>query len=306
MTAPRRMPMEPTTFAVCRRVHDRRFALRPDSALTSLVVWLLGLFLPRFGVELHAATVMSTHYHLVVTASEQRLSDLMERLNATLAKAVNVLRKSRRGILWTPGELSIVELKTERAMVFQIAYAIVNPVASGLVWDPEDWPGLCVRVDQMHGGVGELRGTRPGFFFRTARWAETSVVRVTLPPPLLALGEDVARDLIRREVERQLAEAQLKIRAKRFRVLGPVAARNVSPYRRAKTGEEFGALNPRLAAGPGEHEALKAAIEEYVSFQLEYRAAWKRYKAGEVGVVFPYGTLRMRMRFRVRVAEPPT
>jgi len=58
------------------------------------------------------------------------------------------------------GELSIVELKTVDAVVFQIAYAIVNPVAAGLVWKPEDWPGLCVRVDRMCGGAGELNGTR--------------------------------------------------------------------------------------------------------------------------------------------------
>jgi len=39
----------------------------------------------------------------------------------------------RRGILCPPGELGMVELKTTEAVVFQIAYAIVNPVAAGLV-----------------------------------------------------------------------------------------------------------------------------------------------------------------------------
>ena len=296
--------MELTTFAICRRVHRRRFALRPDAALTGLVTWLLAVVANGLGIEIHAATVMSTHMHLVISARDQHASLMMERLNGVLAKAVNVLRKYERGILWPPGELGMVELKTTEAVVFQIAYAIVNPVAAGLVWSPEDWPGLNLRVHEP--GGGQVRAKRPAFYFRAVAWAETAVLNAVLPPCLRELGDEDAREMIRVEVARQLRAARADIRAKRHRVLGPVAASNVSPYRRAKTWEEYGTLNPRFAAGPGRRDALEEAMEEYVEFQLAYRAAWRRYRAGEEDVVFPYGTYRMRVRFGVRVADPPT
>jgi hypothetical protein len=52
-----------------------------------------------------------------------------------------------------PGEHGIVELKTIDGVVYQIAYAIVNPVAAGLCWSPEDWPGLNILADEIGGRV---------------------------------------------------------------------------------------------------------------------------------------------------------
>jgi hypothetical protein len=56
----------------------------------------------------------------------------MHLLDTQLAKGVQVLRRYVRGVVWAPGELSIVELETPEAVVEQIAYAIANPVAAGL------------------------------------------------------------------------------------------------------------------------------------------------------------------------------
>ncbi|MCB9592827.1 MAG: hypothetical protein H6719_08845 [Sandaracinaceae bacterium] len=121
MTEPRRIPLPKTTFAVCRRVDDRRFLLRPDAALTAIVTWLLVVLAPLFDVELHAVTVLSSHYHIVLSVADQRISDFFRDLNSLLAKSVNVLRGARRGIVWEPGALSIVECKTVDAVVFEIA-----------------------------------------------------------------------------------------------------------------------------------------------------------------------------------------
>jgi len=142
VSQPRRYPVEKTTYAACRRVNDRRFLLRPDAKLTALFTWLLGVCAPIFGVEVHAVTVMSSHYHMVFSVADQRASDFFEMFNANLAKAVNVLRRLPRGIVWEPGKLSLVELKTVDAVVFEIAYAITNPVAAGLY--PLGEPRLCV------------------------------------------------------------------------------------------------------------------------------------------------------------------
>jgi len=304
VTDARRIPMERATFAVCRRVHDRRFLLRPDAAMTALVLWLLAVCAPLFGVEVNAITVMSTHYHLVLSVADQRISQFFELFNAWLAKGVNVLRGARRGIVWEPGGLSIVELKTVDAVIFEIAYCIVNPVAAGLVWRPQDWPGLSVQVEDL--GRRVLSGSRPGFFFDPRRWVPEASLTVTWPPCLLELGEDEARRLVAAEVARQVAQARAEIKARYGKVLGPVAARNASPFQRAKSWETFGALNPHFATGPGcVAERIEAAVE-LVAYLEDYRAAWRRYRAGESDLVFPYGCYLMRVRHGVRVAPAPS
>jgi len=288
-----------------RRVHDRRFLLRPDAALTALVTWLLALLAPHFGVEVNAVCVMSTHYHLVLTVADQRISAFLEHFDARLAKATNVLRRARRGVVWEPGGLSIVELKTTDAIVRAMAYAIANPVAAGLVWSPEDWPGLSVQAHEL--GRRVLSAPRPGIYFDPRKWSEHASLRVEIPACLvLLLGEDGARACIATEVERQVALARADMGRRYHRVLGPVAARNASPFRRAKSWETFGERSPHFATGPGRVAERIEAAKELVEFRRAYREAWRRYRAGERDVVFPYGCYLMRVRHDVRVAAPPS
>ena len=303
---PRRLPPPRWTFHVVRRVNDRRFMLRPDAQLTALFVWLLGVCAELFGVEVHAVCVMSSHYHLVCTVEGDVISRFLELLDGQLAKSVNVLRRARRGILWEPGRLGITELKTLDAIVEAIAYTIANPVAAGLAWEPGDWPGLNVLVHEL--GRRVLRGTIPGFYFRSETWAPEASLPITLPASLLdAYGEDGARERIEVELARFVADARADIKNKGWTVLGPVAARNVSPFRRATSWEPFGTLRPSFATGRGNVAERVEASRELRVFRAEYRAAWIRYRDGErEGVVFPYGTLMMRLRHRVAVMPAPS
>ncbi|MBX3273871.1 MAG: transposase [Sandaracinaceae bacterium] len=279
--------------------------LRPDEALTALFIWMLAVCADAFGVEVHAVCVMSSHYHLVCTVEGDVISRFLEHLNGSLAKAVNVLRRAPRGILWEPGTLGITELKTPAAVVEAIAYTISNPSAAGLVWAPGEWPGLNVLANEI--GRRVLRGVRPGFYFRELFWPDEVTLPVTMPAVLVeAYGEDGARERIELEVTRLVRDARAEIRRKGWCVLGAVAARNVSPFRRAKSWETFGTLKPSFATGRGQVEEREEAIEELRLFHAEYRAAWTRYRVGERDVLFPYGTLMMRLRHRVEVAPAPS
>ena len=129
---------------------------------------------------------------------------------------------------------------------------------------------------------------------------------MTLPPMIVAeLGEDEARRRIRAEVDRQVAAARAHIKSKGWRVLGPVAARNVGPFERAKSWETFGKLHPTFATRPGRVRERIEAAKEVVEFRDDYRACWRRYRAGERDIVWPYGTYLMRARHGMRVADPP-
>ena len=128
-------------YAICRRVEGRRFLLRPDGALTDLFVYLLALCAAKFGVTVLMLTLMSTHFHLVVTVPHGNVSAFMHALDTHLACDIQVLRRYVVGVVWTPGQRTIVQLHTAEAVAHQIAYSMVSLTAAGLVWRPEQWPG---------------------------------------------------------------------------------------------------------------------------------------------------------------------
>ncbi len=288
------------TYAICRRVEGRRFLLRPDERFNDLVRWARAVSAKQFDVEVHVATVMSTHFHLVVTVPDENVSDFMHRLDLRLARAIQALRKYVRGVVWEPGGLSIVELKTTQAVVEQIAYAIANPVKAGLVVNARDWPGVTAAVEDI--GKAVLTGSKPDAFV-AKRWPEEESVQLTMPACLREMEAERAYAWLAEELERQEALAREHVKREGWKVLGPVAARNVSPYRCAKSWRELGKLSPQIAAGRGQTEARIAAILELQAFRAAYREAKRRWCAGERDVVFPAGTYWMRVHHGVRV-EP--
>ena len=290
------------TYAICRRVEGRRFLLRPDDELTALFVYLLALYAAKFGVTVHMATVMSTHFHLVVTVPHGNVSEFMHALDTHLACAIQVLRRYAVGVVWAPGQLTIVQLHTAEAVAHQIAYAMVNPTAAGLVWRPAQWPGLNPTLEEL--GRRTLSAGKPEFYFTGKKWAPAGAVKLELPMQWFE-DEEEAREAIAQELAAQLADARAEIRARGWKVMGPTRARNVSPYRRAKTSEARGTLRPHVAAGPGQTEARIAAIEQLVEFRRKHREAKRRWCAGDRDVVFPRGTYWMVKHHGARVEPFP-
>ncbi len=286
-------------YAICRRIEGRRFLLRPDDELNQLFTYLLAISAEEFDVEVHVATVMSTHFHLVATVPDENVSDFMHRLDLRLALALQVLRRYVRGVVWEPGALSIVELKTTEAVVEQIAYAITNPVKAGLVFVAREWPGVTAAVEDI--GQRVLEAKRPTFFF-SDKWPERASVRLVLPACLRALGEEEAYERLSAELELQEELAREYVRKNGWKVLGRVGAKNVSPYRCAKSWRELGKLVPHIAAGRGQKEARLAAIAELRAFRAAHREAKRRWTGGDRDVVFPAGTYWMRVHHGAEVA----
>src|ERR1700733_14651755 len=66
MSQPRQI-LPNATYLITRRVILRHMFLRPDRAMTQILVYLLAVLARRHGIEVHALCAMSTHIHLVVT-----------------------------------------------------------------------------------------------------------------------------------------------------------------------------------------------------------------------------------------------
>jgi len=93
------MVLRGDTSMVMRRTLRRHHLFRPDPAIAQLFLYTLAVCVKEFGVELHALVLMSTHEHLVVTDTNQRLPDFLRRLHRLVALGTKVLRK-REGAVW--------------------------------------------------------------------------------------------------------------------------------------------------------------------------------------------------------------
>jgi putative transposase len=85
----------------------------------------------------HAHCLMGTHYHLVLEASRERLSEGMRRLNGNYARRFNK-RHGRRGHLFEERFASHV-IRDERHLEAAIEYVLQNPVRAGLCAEGGDW-----------------------------------------------------------------------------------------------------------------------------------------------------------------------
>jgi putative transposase len=90
-----------------------------------------------FDWRCHAHYLLGTHYHLVLEASREQLSEGMRRLNGDYARRFNK-RHGRRGHLFEERFSSFV-LRDERHLRAAVEYVLQNPVKAGLCAHAGDW-----------------------------------------------------------------------------------------------------------------------------------------------------------------------
>jgi REP element-mobilizing transposase RayT len=291
------------TYLLTRRVLRRHLLLRPDAAITNLLVYALAVSARRYGIQVHAFCAMSTHLHLVVTDEQGLLPRFLAFFHRIVALGTKVLR-AWEGPVWDHEATSAVRLTTREAVVQKIAYTLANPVAAGLVLHASEWPGAKVLASEL--GLGVLRAARPEVYFDASNpeWPDEATLGISLPP---AIGAAEADDF-RREVAAEVASEEAKAHAERqgAGVLGADRAVHVSPYERATSFEALRARNPTFAVGRGNGDAWRCAAAAVRSFRATYRAALERWCAGVRSVLFPAGTWWMRVLHAVGVsAEAP-
>lgn len=90
-----------------------------------------------FSWRCHAHCLIGTHYHLVLEATTERLSEGMRRLNGDYARRFN-RRHGRRGHLFEERFSSYV-IGDERHLAAAVEYVLQNPVRAGLCEHAQAW-----------------------------------------------------------------------------------------------------------------------------------------------------------------------
>jgi putative transposase len=103
--------------------------------------WFLALFgstARRFSWELYAFCLMTNHYHVVLEATREALSNGVQRLNGVYAHDFND-RHGRWGHLFG-GRFRSWAIESEEHLYAACKYVLQNPVRAGLCERAEDWP----------------------------------------------------------------------------------------------------------------------------------------------------------------------
>jgi putative transposase len=292
MTLPRRITPGMTVM-VSRRTLRRTHLLRPDPQLTNFFMYVLAVVAARHEVQVHAAVVMSTHEHIVLTDPHGRLPRFLQELHRLLALGVKVLRKWE-GAVWDHEKTSVVELCTPAAVVETLAYLMANPVAAGLVERASQWPGVKTLPRDL--GQAEWRATRPNAFFNenNPEWPSVATLKLAAPPRVSMTCAEL-RTAVAVELEDKERSARAEIVKKGWRFVGAHKLRSLSPSARARSWEPLKGRNPTLAVGRSNKPAFYECVARLRDFRARYRRALELWRTGVRHVLFPHGTYWMNV-----------
>ncbi len=287
------------TVMVTRRTLRRTHLLRPDAEFNAVYLFCLQAVTTRYGIEVHALSVMSTHEHLVLTDVRGQLPRFLQVFHRLVALNVKLLRKWD-GAVWDHEKTSVVELRTTQAVVEAIAYVMANPAAAGLVRSAAEWPGIITLPHQLARASWTVQRPRHYFDANNPAWPETATLTLTHPPV------DISPDALRAAVLTELVvlehEAHKRMRAAGRQFLGRARVVMQSPFARATSREPLRGRNPTFAVGRGQREAFTRAVEAVRAFRESYRAALQRWQSGFRNAVFPAETWLMRWLHAVPTA----
>lgn len=284
------------TYLLTRRTMRRYFLLRPDEATKELIEYSLAVAARIYEMEVHAYCAMSTHIHVVLTDVRGRLPLFLAHFHRMVAMGTKVLR-NWEGSVWDSGQASAVELLTYDAIVEKIAYVLANPVASGAVLNPEDWPGAKTQVRDIGQTVSRMRV--PRIFYDPTKWAEFVKLPIQLPPNVAEADAETFRNDVAEVLRREVATARATIAPEN--VLGAQRAATISPETRAKTLEPIRDRNPTFAVGRGHRDNAIMAARAVTAIRATYRAALQKWCAGNRAAEFPTGTWWMRVFHAVNI-----
>jgi REP element-mobilizing transposase RayT len=298
MTTPPRQVLPGTVYLVTRRCAQREFLLKPTELTTAIFKYVLAVAAQRCRIRLHAACVLSNHYHLVLSDPRAALPRFCQLLDGLLARVLNA-SYGRWESFWAPASYSAVELVTPEDVVEKIAYTLANPVAAGLVSHGEEWPGLRTPPEQI-GGASELVARPEKFFSPTGTMPERA--ELTFRVPAACGSPDEFRTALRARLSRHEREAHEALAAKGERFLGLRLVHKQKRTGRPATRERRRKLNPRVAC----HDPAKRmkALDRLMQFRDAYRAALERLRSGALRVIFPAGTYLLRVHLGIACAAP--
>jgi putative transposase len=285
------------TYLITRRCYQRTCRLRPSAETNRIFLYCLAHAANRTGVAVHAVCVLSNHHHLVVTDIRGVLPDFLRELHRLTAKAMNASQGQWEN-LWAAEPCNAVRLVTDEDVEDKIAYVVTNPVAAGLVKQPEQWPGV------LAWGEKSICVARPAsYFLQEGTCPPEQTLRIERPRTLDGRPGVPRewRDRVARAIALKVAAAHRALHQAGREFLGRASVLGVSFVQRARAYEaRFGVIPTFAAKARAVRDALRR-VERY--FRVRYRKALEQWRDGVREVEFPPGTWGMVVLHAAAVAR---
>ena len=114
--------------------------MKPTPLCIQIFTYCLAIAAEKYGILVHAITVLSNHSHIICSDPQGRLPEFMGDLHKLVAKCLNA-SMGRWENFWASEKPSAVALEKEEDVWDKLVYTACNPVAAGLVAKAEKWPG---------------------------------------------------------------------------------------------------------------------------------------------------------------------
>jgi len=290
------------TYLLTRRCTQRQLLLRPDDVVEQIFLYCLGEAVARYGITLHAFIAMSNHEHLIIRDNHGNFPEFLAHFHKMVAKSMNALR-GRWENFWATEQPNAVYLVGAQDRFDKLVYLLANPVADHLVDRVSDWPGACSFGMHLSGRTRIVK--RPRCFFGPK---STMPEEVTLRLERLDGFESLTDEQWTAKVVDAVRIEEERARNDRLergaRVLGRKAVLRAEPTDVPKTVAPRRGLRPCVACR--EKRRRIAELEALVEFRAQRHAALMRHLEGELDVLFPHGTYRVRGFFRAAPAPSLT
>ena len=294
MTLPRQF-LPDTTYFITRRTTQREFWLKPTKLTTQIFLYCIAIAAEKTGVRLHAACVLSNHWHAVVTDPHMKVAEFYGWIHKYVAKGVNC-SKTRCENLWSSKKTSVIALESPEDVLDKTVYTLCNPVSAHLIANASRWKGVWL-YKKSH--VELIR--RPDVYFQSdGDMPDEIELQIHQPPSHGSMSSYVYEKLVATEISAREQEIAAAMQVSGLAFMGLDAVMRQSHSDKPKSFETRRKMNPRFAAI---NKWLRiSAIKRYKQFITDYRQALAAFKAGNREVVFPFGTYAMRHHLGVNVA----
>jgi REP element-mobilizing transposase RayT len=269
---------------ITTRTVQGRWLLRPSEQLNDTILDILGRAQELYGVELHAFTFLSNHFHLLATVRDAaQLAAFVGYVNGNLARSAGQLH-NWQDRFWSRRYRAIV-IADEGAQVARLKYCLSQGCKEGLVDHAAEWPGVnCIEALLSNLVVGGRSLDRPPRAEAEGRVSRSrSSIHLSPIPCWRKLDERAHRDLCAALVQDIEAEARALNRELGRRAMGREWILSRHPHDRP--------IEEKHSPAPFVHAttdwARQRFIAAYKSFADTYREASERVRRGERHVEFP-------------------
>ena len=269
----------------------------PD--LEGAILGYAARYATRYEVKIYALAIEGNHVHIPAGFPRANRADFMRDFNSSVARAVPRHQPLYPGGRFWARRFSAEYLPGDADIEDRFFYTVLQPVNDGLVDDIKDYPEYNCFEDAITGRARLYKSIRWKEYYDARRWnkdvspddfAEWNPLKFERLPGYENLSQGEYEALMRKKLRERTEEALKK--RKVTRCLGASGLRKIIPGARPKHSKVSGAKDhrPRVLS----KNAIRRSAGEawYFSIYFRFRAASKRYRAGELDTIFPQGTYK--------------